>query len=254
MVRSSLVSLALLGLTQLGCGDGFASDGPADGAGSDSGHGGSVTAPGGAAGQMMPASGSGGAAGAGAGGSAQGGAGAGGNTVSEHGGAGGATTGGTGGSGTGGVAKGGSSGAGGSGGTGGEACATSTWFADADGDTFGDQAVSVEECTAPEGYVANADDCYDGNAEARPGPRPPFPPVEHEDDRGDGSWDYDCDGEETLSWTELGSCPDASTDPPTPGTVGWWESPVPDCGDSGFRKVNAASCPGALLSLVQQCK
>lgn len=140
------------------------------------------------------------------------------------------------------------------GGTGGSTCALSVWYADTDGDGFGDPLVSQDSCVPPDGHVSNPDDCYDGNAEARPGPRPPFPPVEHEEDRGDGSWDYDCDGEETLTWTELGTCPDASTEPITPGTVGWWDGPVPDCGESGSRKVNAAACPGALLSIVQQCK
>jgi len=43
------------------------------------------------------------------------------------------------------------------------------WFADADGDGFGDGGSMVEQCTAPAGYVDNADDCDDGTDEVGPG-------------------------------------------------------------------------------------
>ncbi len=42
------------------------------------------------------------------------------------------------------------------------------WFADADGDGYGDPGVIVNSCTMPSGYVANADDCNDGNASVNP--------------------------------------------------------------------------------------
>ncbi len=45
----------------------------------------------------------------------------------------------------------------------------STWFADADGDGFGDGAVSVNSCSPPGGYVDNADDCDDTDASVNPG-------------------------------------------------------------------------------------
>ncbi|MBL0014145.1 MAG: hypothetical protein IPP30_10680 [Flavobacterium sp.] len=38
-----------------------------------------------------------------------------------------------------------------------------TWYADADGDTFGNLAVSQLACTQPVGYVANSTDCDDTN-------------------------------------------------------------------------------------------
>ena len=46
---------------------------------------------------------------------------------------------------------------------------TSTYYADADGDTYGNPAVSVTGCTAPSGYVSNNGDCDDTNGAINPG-------------------------------------------------------------------------------------
>ena len=43
------------------------------------------------------------------------------------------------------------------------------WYADADSDTFGDPEVSVDECTAPAGYVADDTDCDDTDSAIYPG-------------------------------------------------------------------------------------
>jgi hypothetical protein len=45
---------------------------------------------------------------------------------------------------------------------------TSTFYADADGDTYGDASVTVQACSAPVGYVADATDCNDNNAAVNP--------------------------------------------------------------------------------------
>ena len=45
----------------------------------------------------------------------------------------------------------------------------SVFYADSDGDTYGDAANSIESCTAPEGYAGNSSDCNDGNAAVNPG-------------------------------------------------------------------------------------
>ena len=39
-----------------------------------------------------------------------------------------------------------------------------TFFADEDGDTYGDASNPIESCTLPEGYVSNDLDCSDSNA------------------------------------------------------------------------------------------
>jgi hypothetical protein len=47
--------------------------------------------------------------------------------------------------------------------------ALKTFYADADGDGYGDPAVSVQACSAPAGFVANGGDCDDASAAVHPG-------------------------------------------------------------------------------------
>ncbi len=44
-----------------------------------------------------------------------------------------------------------------------------TWYADADGDGYGDAAVPMDACDTPAGYVADATDCDDTDASVHPG-------------------------------------------------------------------------------------
>jgi hypothetical protein len=62
---------------------------------------------------------------------------------------------------------------------------TSTWYADADGDGFGNAAYSQFACEAPDGHVADNTDCDDSNAAFHPGA--------DESDCTDPA-DYNCDG------------------------------------------------------------
>ena len=58
-----------------------------------------------------------------------------------------------------------------------------TWYADTDGDSYGDAASSDIDCDQPTGFVADATDCDDGDASQNPGA----------DERCNGE-DDDCDG------------------------------------------------------------
>lgn len=49
-----------------------------------------------------------------------------------------------------------------------DAVDASTWYADADGDTYGDAAVTYMSCTVPAGYVADNQDCDDARAASNP--------------------------------------------------------------------------------------
>ncbi len=60
----------------------------------------------------------------------------------------------------------------------------STWYADADGDGYGDPLDTVHACAAPSGYIADGSDCDDGAASVHPGA----------DEYCDGV-DTDCDGD-----------------------------------------------------------
>lgn len=99
------------------------------------------------------------------------------------------------------------------------------FYRDADGDGFGDPKKSVRACGAPPGFVGNAKDCYDKNRRVRPGQRDYF--AVH---RGDHSYDYDCDGQQTRRFVarafcrvkESGGCALAS---------GWGRGKIPRCGE-----------------------
>ncbi len=97
----------------------------------------------------------------------------------------------------------------------GESCVP--WYRDLDQDGFGDPASMIMGCenTPPKDvnskdYVRNMDDCYDLNPSARPGQTAWF-----QVDRGDGSFDYDCNGmnqkeyNDTLS--DAATCTDCKT-------------------------------------------
>ena len=75
-------------------------------------------------------------------------------------------------------------------------CSTAgtTYYRDADGDGYGSPSVTTTACSQPSGYVSNSLDCYDSNALANPNG------VWQSYARGDGSWDWNCDGVETHKW------------------------------------------------------
>ncbi len=69
-----------------------------------------------------------------------------------------------------------------------------TWYLDADGDGYGDPALTEEACDLPAGHVDNGDDCDDGDAAVHPGAAEI---CDGEDDDCDGEVDegFDLDGD-----------------------------------------------------------
>jgi len=84
-----------------------------------------------------------------------------------------------------------------------DAADTTTWYADSDGDSYGDAGVTDVECSAPTGYVADATDCDDGAAAVNPAATELCDSIDNdcdgttdEDDAADAStWYADSDGD-----------------------------------------------------------
>ena len=101
---------------------------------------------------------------------------------------------------------------------------TEIWYKDSDGDGFGDlNNKYIGEGEPDSGYVKNNKDCYDSNADAKPGQTNFF--GVH---RGDDSFDYDCNGVSQREHTQKGECSDGTADQgwegdiPSPGQTGNW--------------------------------
>ena len=73
-----------------------------------------------------------------------------------------------------------------------------TWYADADGDGYGDEAVSETTCDQPSGWVDDTTDCDDGDAAVNPG-ADELCSTEGVDDDCDGEVDED-DAAGALTW------------------------------------------------------
>ena len=69
---------------------------------------------------------------------------------------------------------------------------TSTWYEDADNDTFGNPNISQTAASQPNGYVADNTDCNDTNPNINP----------NATEIPNNNIDEDCDGLDTLTWYE----------------------------------------------------
>lgn len=97
---------------------------------------------------------------------------------------------------------------------------TTIYYIDEDGDGFGWIGGGMEWCAAPPGFVENHDDCMDDSADVNPGQETYFAV-----DRGDGSFDYDCDLFQSPRWTGTTQCHEWQCD-----GDGWYGDSVPPCG------------------------
>ncbi|MDO8631430.1 MAG: MopE-related protein, partial [Phycisphaerales bacterium] len=77
-----------------------------------------------------------------------------------------------------------------------DAVDAATWYADDDGDGYGDSAATDISCDAPSGYVADATDCDDGRGATNPGATEYCNSV---DDDCDGSVD-ESDADDVSTW------------------------------------------------------
>ena len=98
-----------------------------------------------------------------------------------------------------------------------------TYYLDSDGDGYGSSTSSSCLCSPSASYkVTNSTDCYDSNSKASPAQTGYFTT-----DRGDGSYDYDCDGAEDQRYTTMGSCPTNILRCSADTVVGWKGSTRP---------------------------
>jgi hypothetical protein len=96
-------------------------------------------------------------------------------------------------------------------------------------------------------------DCYDLNASARPNQTGYF-----SGDRGDGSFDYDCNGAPEKQWTAIASCLDVGPGNCLLQQAGWWNI-VPACGDTDGLWVTVCipsmfTCGGGGEYRTQRCR
>ena len=103
-----------------------------------------------------------------------------------------------------------------------------TWYADMDGDGFGDPNISRESCDAPAGHVADGTDCDDGDTEV-------FPGAEEACNGVDDDCDGDVDEGLTSTWYIDGDSDgygldDDTVEACTPGSG--WAGEGGDCDDT----------------------
>ena len=117
-------------------------------------------------------------------------------------------------------------------------CNKKTYYADVDGDGYGDPQAPQDACARPEHFVDNYQDCNDASPDA-------FPAQDHFFNKpmpGSKSYDYNCDKKEERKLINIslancsisnGSC-----------TGSGWVLVVPKCGSSGLY-LNCIAFPGA---------
>jgi hypothetical protein len=129
-----------------------------------------------------------------------------------------------------------------------------SYYTDSDGDGYGATGTSSRcYCSATSTYTAtNDDDCYDSNANANPAAT-----AYYSVSRGDGSYDYNCDGSQSKRYTDTYDCTGAvwvcvdSSD--------GWTGSVPSCGSSSRWgtgcSADLTSCTyGSSSSRTQTCR
>ena len=133
-------------------------------------------------------------------------------------------------------------------------------YYDGDGDGYGDPKSSSWlrcSCGDPGDHESlNRTDCWDHNDEA-------YPSSGHWDgqDRGDGSFDYNCDGQQTKRYPHRVTCKLDVSSSLCKATAGWVEKEIPECGESGKWAtkcvLSGAKCvpdPSSITDRTQLCR
>ena len=105
----------------------------------------------------------------------------------------------------------------------------SSWYADDDGDGYGDPGIVVTACTAPTGYVADPSDCDDSDADVSP-----------DADEECDEIDNDCDGD--IDESDAIDAVDWYTDADGDGFGDGSESATPACDAPAGMVANGADC------------
>jgi len=139
-----------------------------------------------------------------------------------------------------------------------------TWYRDYDGDGYGNASNTTTACALPAGYTTDKTDCYDYNASAYPGQNTWY----YSSDRGDGSFDYNCDGIESKTHTSTASWSCSYTHYGVVVDFEWnsgWRGSAPGCGDTqtwgsgcdydvDFWGSVSIDGPGSTSSITQSCQ
>jgi hypothetical protein len=137
-----------------------------------------------------------------------------------------------------------------------------TYYRDADGDSYGRADMTTQACSAPSGYVGTSGDCNDASAAIRPGAPETCNDVDDDCDAvaDDGlsrvTYFADCDGDGVAATAESVTGCRVPTTAPTTCSAGAWRAgtpPLPDCLDtnpsvfSGQTMGFGTAIPGAPL-------
>jgi hypothetical protein len=118
---------------------------------------------------------------------------------------------------------------------------TTTYYLDEDGDGYHGETQEAFTHPGPDWLTSTqGQDCYDQNADAYPGQTQYF-----ETDRGDGSYDYNCNDTEAKEWPDVasGSCEQQglSCKWVEGSSSGWSISVVPSCGTEAQHESHTCS-------------
>ena len=130
------------------------------------------------------------------------------------------------------------------------ASSCSYYYYDYDGDGYGSSSVAGKCLCSKSSYYTSAynTDCYDYNTSANPAAT-----SYSTSSRGDGSFDYNCDGSQSKYWTSSGGC---GSWPGCSATTGWASS-VASCGSSASYVTSCSldwfNCAESTSTYIQKC-